>query len=403
MNEGPVRVALQLCALHLCAVTMFGCGAQLRERGYLAVDMRVFPESPKYAGQNQGTGPSVAVEPELSLQSDDTNHTATLRPFLRVDAQDSARTHFDLRRADYVFADEGWELGLGVGQFRWGVREGYRLPDIVNAADLVEDINGQYRLGQPYVRAARIEGSWTFEALYLPYSRPQTYPGVAGRLRTALPIDAGSPEYEAAIGPWHPTAALRIAFSEGDFDLALSGLSGISREPTYLLGLRRAQIAPRYDFLQQASLDAQWTQEGFALRVEGALRWYSAEMLFSWALGTGLEYTFSDFAGTGVDLTLLTEHTYDVRPLDTPYTWLDNDVFYGLRLALNDEDGTEFRAGGITDLVHGATFLRAEARRRIGDHLLVVLSGQIFAVPEGRIESAFHRDSFVELRLAYFL
>jgi hypothetical protein len=134
-----------------------------------------------------------------------------------------------------------------------------------------------------------------------------------------------------------------------------------------------------------------------------AMRWWSIEYRFSWAVGTGLEHTFFDLAGSGADLTLILEHTYDQRPIDTPFTLLDNDVFYGFRLAIGNQEGTEIRAGGITDVEHGATFGRAEVRHRFGDHWTAIVEGQVLVIPEQRVERALSRDSFVALRVAYYL
>jgi hypothetical protein len=396
-------LVLRSVAIVIAGIVAAGCGATLRERGYLAADLRVFPESPRHAGQSQGTGPSAAFEPDFSLQTDDTIHTLTLRPFLRLDAQDSARTHFDLRQADYVVADDGFELGLGVGLFSWGRLEGNRLVDVVNQIDLVEDLDRGDKLGQPYLRAAYEAGPVHLQVLYLPYQRERTFPGASGRLRSAQVIDTSETMYEARLGAWHPSFAARIGLTIDDIDLAVTGFGGVSREPTFVLALSSSSVVPRYDFLQQAGADFQWTHEGFAVKCEAAMRWWSIDYRFSWAVGTGLEHTFFDLAGSGADLTLILEHTYDQRPIDTPFTLLDNDVFYGFRLAIGNQEGTEIRAGGITDVEHGATFGRAEVRHRFGDHWTAIVEGQVLVIPEQRVERALSRDSFVALRVAYYL
>lgn len=385
----------------LVGLVLVGCGATFSQRGSIATDARAYLRSPKYSGQEQGTSVSLAFEPELSLQTDDQKHTATLRPFIRMDAVDSQRTHYDLRQADYVFATDGWELGAGIGTFSFGVLEGNRLVDVTNQVDFVEDWTRRTKLGQPYAKIGATLGPVTLQAFYLAYNRAETFPGVRGRLRPAVVIDTDEPMYESELGAWHPSAALRASFHTDEWDIAVSGYSGLSREPTLLARFNDAHVTPRYDFLQQGGFDAQWTHGALILRAEGVTRWWSADYRFSWAAAGGIEYTFFDLGG--MDLTWLAEYYLDRRPVDTPYSLLQNDAFAGARLAINDEGNTEFRAGAVTDLETGTVFLSAQAKRSFWDHWSVQLEGMAFFARGSGVDRSFEHDHYLQLRLEYFL
>ena len=50
-------------------------------------------------------------------------------------------------------------------------------------------------------------------------------------------------------------------------------------------------------------------------------------------------------------------------------TPLENDVFTGVRLGLNDEQSTQLLAGAVVDFDSGATAAFVEASRRLGNSL----------------------------------
>src|SRR5438046_9908325 len=101
-------------------------GGGVKTAGYVAADGRGFAQSPKYPGQARGDGVSLVAEPEVSLESEEKEHTATLRPFYRLDPIDDRRSHADLRQGDYRVRADWFEASAGVGQGSWGVLGSYR-------------------------------------------------------------------------------------------------------------------------------------------------------------------------------------------------------------------------------------------------------------------------------------
>ena len=43
------------------------------------------------------------------------------------------------------------ELRVGIGRVFWGVTESYKLVDVINQTDLVENVDHEDKLGQPLV------------------------------------------------------------------------------------------------------------------------------------------------------------------------------------------------------------------------------------------------------------
>src|SRR5437762_1190166 len=107
-----------------------GCSAPVQAGGLVAADGRVFSQDPKYVGQARGDAVSLVAEPELAVKTEDGTHDAAIRPFYRLDPIDDRRSHADLRKAYYQLAVGGFEAGLGVRTFTWGVLESYRPIDV---------------------------------------------------------------------------------------------------------------------------------------------------------------------------------------------------------------------------------------------------------------------------------
>lgn len=394
-----------MCALWLAvllALTLAGCGWVTDTRGSVKADGRVFFRTPRHVEQELGNTVSLVAEPELQLRSPDEHHQFAARPFYRIDPLDDERTHWDVRRADYVAALGEWELALGAGQFRWGVLESHSAVDVINQTDYVEDLLGSQKLGQPYVQVAWIGEEWAVRLYALPWFRGATFPGEKGRLRFDAVVATDFPLYDTDLGPWYPSAALRITATAGDFDLGFGVFSGISREPRFVAQLTEAAIVPAYDVSHQVSFDAQWTVEALVLKLELMGRLWSPELHPLFAAGAGVEYSFFDMDGSGVDLTFAAEYLFDRRTRDAAVTFFQNDVFTGFRLAINDTGGTTITGGAITDLEDGRVSIRGGVERRLGDHWKVGAQVDAFLGPDGALESGLLSDHHAEVEVGYY-
>jgi len=119
--------------------------------GNMAVEGRGFFQSPLDPRQYDNDY-SVSLEPEFSHQWDEGRQSFVFRPFGRLDRYDDERSHWDIRELQWIFAGDGWETRLGVGKVYWGVTEAMHLVDIINQTDLVENIDGEQKLGQPMAK-----------------------------------------------------------------------------------------------------------------------------------------------------------------------------------------------------------------------------------------------------------
>ncbi|TAI47002.1 hypothetical protein [Flagellimonas allohymeniacidonis] len=344
--------------------------------------------------------PSIALRPEYSVEWNDGYESINFTGFLRVD-RDDERTHWDIRELYYQKAKDNWELSAGLKKVYWGVAESNHLVDIINQTDAVETFDGEEKLGQPMVQFSYITNKLgTFDFFYLPYHRRRTFPGETGRLRFGTVINQDDIGYESGAEEWRQDLAIRWKHYFGIFDIGLSHFYGNGREPLFVFDAF-GNIQSFYPVIHQSGVDLQITHDAFLWKVESIYRDADAQSFF--ALVAGLEYTFSNINGNGLDIGLLAEYLYDERD-ELALTALQNDIFFGSRLAFNDVQDTSVLVGGIADLESSSAIFSLEASRRFGSNWRAEVEARIFSsiAEDELILGNFREDSFLRITLSRF-
>ncbi len=376
--------------------------------GSIGLEVRAFPLAPIHAGQKPQTA-GLFGEIEYSLQLKN-NLRFTLKPFFRWDATDQERTHFDLREAYLlkVWKKPRLELRFGVDKVFWGVTESVHLVDIINQDDLVENVDGEDKLGQPML-AITVPRKWGAVSVYLlPYFRPRTFPGRGGRLRSALRVEPDTAVFgDSRLRHWHPDFALRYSHTIKAFDIGLHYFRGTTRDPAFRLGFngRELVLVPVYEQIDQMGVDAQFTKGPWLLKLEAIARLRQKNAVFREedyvSVAGGFEYTFYRIFKTNADLGVLGEYLYDSRGrrAGTPF---QNDIFVGFRVALNNPQDTQLLAGAIQDLRSPERSFFVEASTRIGSRWKLTLEARLFAQsrPTSPLFSV-RRDNVFILELTY--
>jgi len=372
--------------------------------GYVALDSRIFFEAPAESRQNMSNIPTLAIEPEYYHVSENYEHTLTFKPFVRIDANDDKRNHWDIRQFDWLYAKDDWELRTGVSKVFWGVTESNHLVDIINQTDSIEDTDGEDKLGQPMIQLGLFKEWGDLRLFYMPYFRERTFPSVEGRLRAATPVEDDLTTYDSEAQRFHPDFAIRYANTFGDWDVGLSHFSGTSREPVFVQRTNadgENVLNPHYDLIDQTSLDLQYTIEGWLWKLEAMTRTGHGRRFG--AFTGGVEYTFYQIADTEMDLGVLTEYQFDDRSGQAPATLADNDVFAGLRLTFNDIQDTAILGGVSVDSNTQSTLMFFEAERRVGNNWKAEITGRFFAnVKYNDPLAAIEDDVHIQLRIARY-
>lgn len=371
--------------------------AQTEVSGFVAYELRGFPQAPAFPGQSDArfTGSASA---QIRLSHDFPNGTdrVVVTPYLRFGGTNGdGRDHADLREAYWFHRGDGWNLTAGIDKVFWGVTESRHLVDIVNQTDWREDIDGEDKLGQPMV-ALTLNGGWGTLGLYaLVGFRDVAFPTWGSRLGGPAPLL--TPTYDSGAGPGQVDFAARWSRAFGDWDVALSWFNGTSREP--VLTPAPGGLVPHYNLISQAGLEAQYTTGDWLWKLEAIRR--SGQGPTFWAATGGFEWTLYGVAGTGADLGLIAEYNHDGRdPALAPPTIYDEDMFLGTRLSLSDISDTSILAGALLSTGNDSATYILEAQRRLGENWLLSVDGRWFTGSDPADPAfAYRSDDFVSVTI----
>lgn len=392
----------RLLTFTLMAAIIFVPEAEAGEwSGNVALEWRGFSHEALDPRQHDNNF-SISLQPEYYHEWNNGKQSFTFEPFIRVDEHDKERSHADIRALNWVYVADNWELRAGIGKVFWGVTESVHLVDIINQTDFVENTDGEDKLGQPMLKFSFVRDWGTVDAFLLPGSRERTYQGIKGRLRSPVPVDEDLANYASSRGRDHLDAALRWSQVIGDWDIALSHFSGTTREPLLrpVVGNNGAvTLAPHYDVIDQTGIELQSTQDAWLWKFELISRSGQGER-FTAAAG-GFEYTFYGVFGGNTDVGVLAEYLYDDRGESVAF--FENDLFLGMRVALNDEHSSELLAGVIQDLDSDTRVFSLEASRRFGANWKLSLESRWFIdAPPNEILYGFRNEDYIQAELAYY-
>jgi hypothetical protein len=377
--------------------------------------------------------------------------------FYRLDADDDRRTRGDIREAYFHGIGRDLELAVGYRRVFWGVTESRSLVDVINQDDLIEDIGGDDKLGQPMFNLTWISDYGTGNLYLLAGTRKRTFPGPDGFPRIPFEIDQGASRFDGELGQSRLDLAARWFISGRGFDLGFSYFDGIARDPNFLPCLRQGSafpgtengpncdlaaaipeapnlppallnllrllqlapseteieaevtqrvlenlvLVPEYPRSRQFGIDAQYVTGGLALRFEGLSRERAGR--HSLAAVAGLEYTLPRFFETGWDVGVLTEYLYDQRREDPLTRRFSDDLFFGLRLFANDLASTTVLAGTIVDRDFSDRLFSIEASRRLGADWRLTLDLRLFSdQPDDPLAEFLQGQDYARLRLVRF-
>ena len=407
------KVPLKEIASYLAmtvALSVFSTSAHSGEfSGYIGGQARVFFEDPLSPVQHDSYL-SAVTEPEYFHEWDDGTQSFNAKLFYRVDQYDDQRTHGDIRELSWTGVYDNWEVLAGIGKVFWGVAETQHLVDIVNQTDLVENLDGEDKLGQPMLRASTERDWGTLDFFILPGFRERTFPGAEGRPRPNIVIDTEQDAvYDFSSGSDHIDLAARYSHYINEWEFGLSLFSGISRTPTDyspvgVSPVGEPVVVPVYSLINQVGLDGQaffgdWTWKLEAINTEA--RSGAKNGINSFQSVFGFEYTLVGIADSIMDLGFVVEYHYsDQRIYEN--TIFDNDFATALRFVFNDAQSTEILAGVTTDADTQTMGSFIEATRRLGESWTLDAQVRTFhGTEENKPLYGYRFDNFAQLDLNY--
>lgn len=366
---------------------------------YLGLEARYFFNEPLWHEQDEHSA-SLSGYFDYYKDLNSGNQRIVVSGFGRVDSADENRTHLDVREAYWWTDLSSVELFLGARKIFWGVTESIHLVDIINQDDLVENIDGEDKLGQPMLEAQFIRDWGTIDVFVLPYFREKQFPSESARLRAGVPI-LDDAVYQSSEEEHHVDLALRWSTYVDIWDIGISHFSGTNRDPLLLPHVVDGVfvgLMPHYRQIEQTGLDIQATIGAWLLKME-AISVYEEEYGRNSALVGGIEYTFFTLGSTNMDLGVIAEYQFDDR-IGVRKSNGQNDIALGARLAFNDVDATEFLAIFSQDLDDSNQFVSLETSKRFTDNWRVELEARFFNhIESGTMEYDLREDDYLQLEV----
>lgn len=379
----------------------------------LGIESRYFFHQPQSENQLEHFQSSVFIESELYWSWDQGQDSVTFKPYYRHDQHDNNRSHGDIRELSYVYTTEKYDIRAGIRKEFWGVTEFQHLVDVINQTDLVEDIDGENKLGQLMLNLSLVEDWGILDLFILPGFRERTFPGEVGRLRTIFLVQKNNAQYQSSAENKHVDYAIRWNQSIGNFDIGSSWFNGTSREPLFILSpdiktntnnAPSLTLHPFYQQMNQLGIDVQATFSSWLYKME--LIYRDTDTTSFLATQAGFEFTHVGFFNSATDVGLLIEYGWDSRGETTRNNQgaqNQNDLFLGSRIAFNDIQSSEILIGISYDLEHHSIGFSIEANRRLFDNYTVNFDMRIFNSSEP-FDFYYHltQDDHIQLSIERF-
>jgi hypothetical protein len=371
-------------------------------QGKIAFESRFFTDDALLGQDNEQF--SLLLEPEF-YQTFDDGSVFTFKAMYREDSMDDNRSHGDLRELSYILVGEQWEMRLGISKVFWGVAESKHLVDIINQTDILENIDGEDKYGQPMVNLTLLKDWGTLDFFVLPYFVERQFPSLDGRLTAPININESDAQFASGAGQHRIDSAIRWSHTFDEWDMGIAHFSGTSREPILRPALNgfQLELQPLYTTIDQTSLDLQATFDNWLWKLEMISNSGFDIGRYTAAVG-GLEYSFYDISESGIDIGMIVEYQFDDRKVDIMGAQTNNALVVGARVAFNDTQSTELLLGVSAFEKTGDQFWNLEASRRIGDSWKLTLEARIIDNVD-QLQSPFYgirNDSFVMLELAKY-
>ncbi|WP_462164959.1 hypothetical protein [Pseudoalteromonas xiamenensis] len=321
-------------------------------------------------GTNSDATVSLYAEPEFTYETSQGTDIFSGKAFLRADNEDAQRSHADIRELSWLHINEESDLRIGISRVFWGVTESQHLVDVINQTDLVENPDGEAKLGQPMIQWAWMQDWGTLDLYALVGFRERRFPGEDGRFRTLYPIDKQATTYEATNNKDRIDLAVRYSRTIESWDFAVSHFSGTARTPVLeeRPDIDGIKYAPHYPLLEQTGFVSQYVQGDWLWKVE-LISAQQQNQRFT-ASTFGFEYTQVGVFSSQADLGWLVEYSFDDRGTNGPSSF-EHDWFAGWRLSANDPQSSEALLGLLWDPASGEKSVSIEASTRLGNDIKI--------------------------------
>ena len=173
----------QISRLWMSVLLAVSCQvASVELQGELVLENRHFFHSPGDREQQM-----LVLAPEF-YHAIGNSTDLVVTPYVRFDSLDGSRNLWDIREFLVTHQWDNFEFRAGVSSVFWGVTESQHLVDVINQTDVLSDLDGEDKLGQPMLQLTQMNDWGNLEFFVLPYFRKRDLAGLSGRFVMDVPI-----------------------------------------------------------------------------------------------------------------------------------------------------------------------------------------------------------------------
>ena len=329
--------------------------------GSAEITVDYFPRNAAYHQQDDVMAKGV-VSPVMIISGDAAEFV--LEP--RIVTPRRGHVYIDLKDAFVTKTLGQMDVLVGATTEFWGKNEAANLVDVINSKDYTMGLQSGEKQGMPMVKISQSMALGSLDLYAMPIFIENRYAGAESRLRPAMAYRVDESRYQADTDPDDASYAMRFSGYRGDIDFGISAFHGITRDPgAVILG---GDLVPLYHTITQYGVDLQWTsgetiykaeviQRNDQLNQSGIAENYHASI-------AGFEHTIYGVMQSNGDLALFAEYAQDSRG-DDAASGLQNDLFMGGILSMNDVDDTQYRLITGYGLDEGSRSITLEYSRRL--------------------------------------
>ena len=373
---------------------------EVEHYGSVQLNYDYYPDDAQYVDQDDAMG-NVDLRPQMMVMTNE--YEFVLEP--RVVVPHRGPAYVDLKEAFVNTSVADFDVLAGNTTVFWGKAEAVNLVDIINTKDYSRGLRSGEKQGMPMVRVMTALGPGDAEFYLLPHFVENRYADSRSRQRTSLPISQDTTRFVAGDDKNDPGFAFRYSGYMGDLDYGVSYFSGISRDPGFVIDGATMTLVPLYHEITQTGVDVQWIYGDTSFKAEvirrtkqlnysGVAEDYNAGIF-------GVEHNYFGVMDSNADLAIFAEYARDTRKEDAA-SGLQDDVFAGAILSMNDVDDTQIRVITSYDLDYYSKSVTAEIERRVFDS--ITMEASLYA-PAGldvdEHNSSFKNDTRLHLGLKY--
>ena len=365
----------------------------------VGVQQRQFVHEPSNALQKNSYS-ALSLNSFYSHSDNDQLWAAEL--WLRADQHDKQRNHVDIRELYWLHYADQYEWQVGIARVFWGVTESAHLVDVINQTDYLEGLDGEDKLGQGMLHYTQWVDSGQVEFFVLPHFNPRDFYGEQHRF--ALGFDVNQHTIYQSSAKQHIDLALRISQTWQDLDWSINGFRGTNRDVQFLPSDNG--MTAYYGQMEQLGATLQYLMGAWIIKGEFLLRRTLSDpenqvkRADIRAFVAGFEYSQIGLFDSQFDLGYLLEYQYDSRSRQQVLG--QNDVFAGMRLALNDADSSEIIFGLLHDLSDHSQNMRLEGSMRLGEQTKIEVAAYKFKSKGDNYLQQLENQDVIELNLYWY-